>query len=609
VPADKAGESAARLPLGRPPGVTPRPPPPPRGIRARARREGEPGRRAPGSDGAGPLGRGQRWRSFRGRSIDSAPPAAPRRPSPAPRSGAGASPQAWGAAAHGRQGGRDRGGEGGGVLRATRPPSLGPTRAHWATPRAAPAAAQPGQAATPPQNPQKRPTIPHAGNLAHPRRDPCRPDHPATRRPRHAAASAPWGCSSPHDRTLLIRTAAAGPHRRRRPALWARAARPAGWARRCGSPRLRASWQPPRRPGRPPRWTSGGARSYTSCLWTGGGPWGRGGGLRGRAPGRTGRPGAARHARRAARAGGPPPRLGGPGPAPRPAGAPPPRGIGGRRRRPRRLRRFDDGGASGGQPCPNLQQWCGGECPRAAGPAPGHAGAAPAAPAASQDRCAGAGWPGLAAQAAHRCFVRCAQRAQTPPRWPWQRGRGRARPRPASRRCPGRAAAINPRPRRPPTAAAAPRLDPHRPPQSMRPRRSPRRPPPRPLPTPPPHRPSPAPPGTLQGAAGRMSYLQKLGVDAVWVTPVAKQCPQAMYGSTAYHGYWPVGEGPGGAGGWGEGGRQGAWEPSRGSANRHGAAFRVAAAAAARPRRRQRRRRFGPHTPAPSVAALQPARP
>jgi hypothetical protein len=106
-----------------------------------------------------------------------------------------------------------------------------------------------------------------------------------------------------------------------------------------------------------------------------------------------------------------------------------------------------------------------------------------------------------------------------------------------------------------------------------------------------------------------MSYLQKLGVDAVWVTPVAKQCPQAMYGSTAYHGYWPVGEGPGGAGGWGEGGRQGAWEPSRGSANRHGAAFRVAAAAAARPRRRQRRRRFGPHTPAPSVAALQPARP
>ncbi|GBF97600.1 acidstable alpha-amylase [Raphidocelis subcapitata] len=44
--------------------------------------------------------------------------------------------------------------------------------------------------------------------------------------------------------------------------------------------------------------------------------------------------------------------------------------------------------------------------------------------------------------------------------------------------------------------------------------------------------------GTLAGAARRFDYLGGLGVDAVWVGPVAAQCPGERFGATAYHGYW-----------------------------------------------------------------------
>ena len=45
--------------------------------------------------------------------------------------------------------------------------------------------------------------------------------------------------------------------------------------------------------------------------------------------------------------------------------------------------------------------------------------------------------------------------------------------------------------------------------------------------------------GTLKGVLERLDYIQDLGFDAVWITPVVKQVPWLdRWNGTGYHGYW-----------------------------------------------------------------------
>ena len=45
--------------------------------------------------------------------------------------------------------------------------------------------------------------------------------------------------------------------------------------------------------------------------------------------------------------------------------------------------------------------------------------------------------------------------------------------------------------------------------------------------------------GTLKGVTRKLDYIQSLGFDAVWITPVVKQVPwRDHWNGTAYHGYW-----------------------------------------------------------------------
>lgn len=45
--------------------------------------------------------------------------------------------------------------------------------------------------------------------------------------------------------------------------------------------------------------------------------------------------------------------------------------------------------------------------------------------------------------------------------------------------------------------------------------------------------------GTFTGLVKRMSYIQDLGFDAVWISPVMMQGADQM-GASGYHGYWPA---------------------------------------------------------------------
>jgi len=64
-----------------------------------------------------------------------------------------------------------------------------------------------------------------------------------------------------------------------------------------------------------------------------------------------------------------------------------------------------------------------------------------------------------------------------------------------------------------------------------------------PVPPPPPLPPPPffCPKGTLQGITRRLDYISDLGADAIWISPVVKQCDGVIWGSTGYHGYWSQG--------------------------------------------------------------------
>ena len=45
--------------------------------------------------------------------------------------------------------------------------------------------------------------------------------------------------------------------------------------------------------------------------------------------------------------------------------------------------------------------------------------------------------------------------------------------------------------------------------------------------------------GTLSGVTRRLDYIQSMGFDAIWITPVVKQLPwRDNWNGTAYHGYW-----------------------------------------------------------------------
>ncbi len=46
--------------------------------------------------------------------------------------------------------------------------------------------------------------------------------------------------------------------------------------------------------------------------------------------------------------------------------------------------------------------------------------------------------------------------------------------------------------------------------------------------------------GDLKGITQKISYLQKLGVTAIWMTPIYKQQDKNSFDTAAYHGYWPA---------------------------------------------------------------------
>lgn len=46
--------------------------------------------------------------------------------------------------------------------------------------------------------------------------------------------------------------------------------------------------------------------------------------------------------------------------------------------------------------------------------------------------------------------------------------------------------------------------------------------------------------GDLAGLTAKLPYLQKLGVTAVWLTPIYRQQAANSFGTSPYHGYWPA---------------------------------------------------------------------
>ena len=45
--------------------------------------------------------------------------------------------------------------------------------------------------------------------------------------------------------------------------------------------------------------------------------------------------------------------------------------------------------------------------------------------------------------------------------------------------------------------------------------------------------------GTFNGIVDKLEYIQGMGFDAIWITPVVKQVPWLdHYNGTGYHGYW-----------------------------------------------------------------------
>ncbi|UWX63059.1 alpha-amylase family glycosyl hydrolase [Deinococcus rubellus] len=46
--------------------------------------------------------------------------------------------------------------------------------------------------------------------------------------------------------------------------------------------------------------------------------------------------------------------------------------------------------------------------------------------------------------------------------------------------------------------------------------------------------------GDLAGLTSKLNYLQKLGVSAVWLTPIYQQQPGRSFDTDGYHGYWPA---------------------------------------------------------------------
>ncbi|KAI8466818.1 MAG: glycoside hydrolase superfamily [Monoraphidium minutum] len=47
--------------------------------------------------------------------------------------------------------------------------------------------------------------------------------------------------------------------------------------------------------------------------------------------------------------------------------------------------------------------------------------------------------------------------------------------------------------------------------------------------------------GTLAGVTRRLDYISDLGADAIWISPVVRQCGGAFGGGEGYHGYWAQG--------------------------------------------------------------------
>ena len=46
--------------------------------------------------------------------------------------------------------------------------------------------------------------------------------------------------------------------------------------------------------------------------------------------------------------------------------------------------------------------------------------------------------------------------------------------------------------------------------------------------------------GDLAGLSSKLGYLKKLGVSAVWLTPIYQQQPGRSFETDGYHGYWPA---------------------------------------------------------------------
>lgn len=44
--------------------------------------------------------------------------------------------------------------------------------------------------------------------------------------------------------------------------------------------------------------------------------------------------------------------------------------------------------------------------------------------------------------------------------------------------------------------------------------------------------------GTWKGIEGRLDYIQGLGFDAIWISPITKQVQEFTPYGEAYHGYW-----------------------------------------------------------------------
>ncbi|KAJ7151716.1 glycoside hydrolase family 13 protein [Mycena filopes] len=44
--------------------------------------------------------------------------------------------------------------------------------------------------------------------------------------------------------------------------------------------------------------------------------------------------------------------------------------------------------------------------------------------------------------------------------------------------------------------------------------------------------------GTWQGIINKLDYIQDMGFDAIWISPVSAQIPEQTYEGMAYHGYW-----------------------------------------------------------------------